>query len=896
MFIQYINKVNNEQNNEEMTTNTVENQTINSSINVNPAVINPVVVVNPSIANPSIANPSNANPSIANSSISNPSISNPSIVNPIKNVIQNNRKRRALPSSSTSSLSSKRNCDYQKVTYIMKGNHVEICFDVERKNITEISPPSNFTEKVYEEARKMLPCKIIHGLKVQFENPENDIKEWYVSHRALEFEDDVMDKISPVLAEKISNYSEMGSGWKMVKILQFCFKIIKISAIPYLSGNNYIKSPERLEKSKSTINVKNYDNLCFIYSILAVQKYSSIIQHRERVSNYIPFLSTINFSSDEMPMKIKSIPNFERRNPQISINVLKYNNDVDNDENEDYDNVEIVKNPYIDLIYRSRNENGEQIHLLLLEKGNKYHYLAVSNLYRLLNLRVSDNVRIQCQVWCHKCFHGFRYQTGYEKHLPMCMSNNKITTLYRMPKQKFCDFTDLSKTVSPPYIVYADFESVLIPTTIHEHMHMPASAGLLLLGPNDSMSYQEFIGPQCIFNFLLALESITKTKVTTWYERSTVPMIPLTNQQKQDFDNATECYLCHNESEKYVRDHCHISGQFLGAACNKCNISRQIRWTLPVFFHNLKGYDMHHILKHAINNFSKYSLSIIPQTKEKFSTLSINMKTDRGKAISIKFLDSLQFLPASLKTLASNLQEHPITKTQFPSDIINGKGVFPYTYAKTFEQLENTKQLPPKWNDITDAEYNEAKGVWTRYGCTNLLEYMLIYMKLDIYLLADVFQQFRKQVQEEDGLEAANFISLPALSWTTAIRSCPSKVELIQDPEMYFFFQSGIRGGMTFVNKHRVTADVNTNLLYVDINNLYGWALSQPLPYGNFKWVTEESELNALIEKLPFMDTENEENGLVFEVDLTIPPEEHDKLDQLPLAPINQCPPGNKVK
>ena len=101
---------------------------------------------------------------------------------------------------------------------------------------------------------------------------------------------------------------------------------------------------------------------------------------------------------------------------------------------------------------------------------------------------------------------------------------------------------------------------------------------------------------------------------------------------------------------------------------------------------------------------------------------------------------------------------------------------------------------------------------------------------------------------------------------------------------------------MTFVNKHRVIADEETSLFYIDVNNLYGWALSQSLPYKDFKWIVDDGELKREIEILPNRDTENEETGLLFEVDLSIPSEIHDKLDQLPIAPINQCPPGSKIK
>ena len=194
-------------------------------------------------------------------------------------------------------------------------------------------------------------------------------------------------------------------------------------------------------------------------------------------------------------------------------------------------------------------------------------------------------------------------------------------------------------------------------------------------------------------------------------------MLSLSSLQWANFKKATKCYLCKKTEDKYVRDHCHITGLYLGAACNKCNMSRQIRSTLPVFFHNLKGYDLHHILKYAINKFSSWNLSVIPQTVEKFLTLSAYIKSDNKKTVTIKFLDSYQFLSALLKTLASNLQDYPLTKTAFNINIIKGKGVFPYTIAKCFEDMVTISELPSKWDNITDEEYEDAKEVWTQYQC-----------------------------------------------------------------------------------------------------------------------------------------------------------------------------------
>jgi len=123
--------------------------------------------------------------------------------------------------------------------------------------------------------------------------------------------------------------------------------------------------------------------------------------------------------------------------------------------------------------------------------------------------------------------------------------------------------------------------------------------------------------------------------------------------------------------------------------------------------------------------------------------------------------------------------------------------------------------------------------------------------------LADVFENFRTLANNEDGLEPLNFFSIPGLSWASALKSMNHSLELIQDPNMFHYFESGIRGGMTFVNKHYTRKTATDDMLYIDVNNLYSWALSQLLPCRDFKWISDENMLNKLIMEIPQMDCKN---------------------------------------
>ena len=130
----------------------------------------------------------------------------------------------------------------------------------------------------------------------------------------------------------------------------------------------------------------------------------------------------------------------------------------------------------------------------------------------------------------------------------------------------------------------------------------------------------------------------------------------------------------------------------------------------------------------------------------------------------------------------------------------------------SFEILEAVSdELPPydkffdfitQKVDITQAQYETASQVYRNCGCHSLKDYMLRYLKLDIYLLADVFESFRETAIVEDMIDPLHYYSIPGVSWDSALKSMPRPLELLSDHTMYNFFESGIRGGMTFDNAH----------------------------------------------------------------------------------------------
>ena len=252
--------------------------------------------------------------------------------------------------------------------------------------------------------------------------------------------------------------------------------------------------------------------------------------------------------------------------------------------------------------------------------------------------------------------------------------------------------------------------------------------------------------------------------------------------------------------------------------------------------------------------------------------------------------------------------------------MLTRKGVYPYSYMDSFEKFKETS-LPPKeafFNDlskkgISDEDFEFVHQLWTTFKLKNLGELHDLYMETDTLLLADVFENYRQVIHKNYGLDPVHFYTAPALSWSAGLKFTKVKLEIPLDIDMHIFFDLGLRGGISMVieqfalanNKHMKDLFdpevLQSFIQLVDANNLYGWAMSQMLPTGGFKWVNLKKGLltSGVFESMDRHRTMNEWTemiinlneedsiGYMFQVDLEYPEnlradETH---DNFPLAP-----------
>ena len=130
------------------------------------------------------------------------------------------------------------------------------------------------------------------------------------------------------------------------------------------------------------------------------------------------------------------------------------------------------------------------------------------------------------------------------------------------------------------------------------------------------------------------------------------------------------------------------------------------------------------------------------------------------------------------------------------------------------------------------------------------------YLKKDVLQLADVFEKFIETCLKIFKLDPCHYFSSPGFSWDAMLKMTGVKLEKIFDIDMYLFIEKGLRGGISYIakiyseanNKYMKNYDPTKllkQILYLDMNKLYGWALSRYLPYGGFKWLKNVDGLDV---------------------------------------------------
>jgi hypothetical protein len=430
----------------------------------------------------------------------------------------------------------------------------------------------------------------------------------------------------------------------------------------------------------------------------------------------------------------------------------------------------------------------------------------------------------------------------------------------RVPKSvrhKYIKFSKWETRLKAPFVVYADIEALLATMGQDEdafQVHKPVCWVYKIVCEYGKHAMQigaegkplgetrSYCGKGAMHSFLKSLGKDLDTIERIIHEPP-ADMLPLKDEEILAHNQATDCFICgkpfsgsltsSGREQTRVRDHDHFSGNYRGAAHNSCNLrytthkgskdgEEGFSYRLPVVIHNLKGYDGFHVLR-GLKGFKELyeaNIEVIAQTLDRFTSFSID---------KLRFIDSMAFLKSSLDSMVSERKGGTLEqkKAKFPrthKEFVNGmdgmneeeyfdlflkKGIYPYEYMRDKWTLDE-EELPSRdkfWsvlNDrgISEEDYEHAQTCWTAMGCKNLRDYTLGYCKLDVMLLADIFEGLRDKCLDFRtgyGLDPIHFITAPSLSWAAMLlfnHKNDIVIENMTDIDMLVMVKGAIRGGM----------------------------------------------------------------------------------------------------
>ena len=625
----------------------------------------------------------------------------------------------------------------------MEGYDARSFLDSARENITSVLRNNRRTKvklilKCYMEKTSILGEIVIQpfhsNIEVNFDG--TDEEELYIT-------------MTEKIIEKIATLQQAtGSGWRLHSIIRLELHTVRYNP---LRGETWVPLPKELANKKAIINPKNEDNKCFLWCVL--RALNPCEKNPQRIDKKLKEKeNTLNMDGIEYPVSLKDLNKFENQNPTISITVFGY------------------KEKGVHPLRNSDNMDSEhKIRLMLIEKDGVQHYCLVKNLSRLLASQVSKHNGEK--YFCDRCLNPFWCEQSLNKHLEYC-SNHEAVKIEMPKKDDILKFKNYYKGERVPFIIYADMESLIKPIQSCEpnprgsytkkyQKHEPISYSYYIKCFDDNVFSQEpktYTGLGAMQKFVESLEEDIKIIAN-------IPEVDMIfgKEKTERFNEETKCWICKGElNNDKVRDHCHFTGRYRGAAHNSCNLKYKKPNFTPVVFHNLSGYDSHLFIKNL--GFTAGNIDCIPNNEERYISFTKNIEVGsytnskgetKPKYHKIRFIDSFKFMAASLDSLVNNLPEDAFNnlKKYYTGDklsLVKRKGVYPYEYMDTLERLKETK-LPPKEafysklnnEDISDEDYAHAQKVWRMFKMEHFKDYHNLYNETDVLLLGDVFESFR---------------------------------------------------------------------------------------------------------------------------------------------------------
>jgi hypothetical protein len=616
------------------------------------------------------------------------------------------------------------------------------------------------------------------------------------------------------MESRLEDFSENGSGWTLSEITAIDLNYISLKSI-----RGGCEGQFKLKKRRGILTIHNTDDLCLIYCILAKFHRNSLpVSARSNPTSYMHYLKEFNLKNINFPISIDEIDILEKQNSQMffKVNVfMEHDKDVFLHRGYEPDESDQLHFTVVNVLLSEVSLNGKTF----------YHYSLIEDENRFFSQVYRNEKGVKCygsSITCDKCFAKFFSKSKLENHNKMCKRQNYACE----PVLEFKKTGEKLKFEKPwlqyPHLFtgFVDFESVLVKNiesiekcldcvvknietcehsfTTTTHRHKAVNYCLIFVDRFKNVVFEKcYTGEDAAENFVTTLCSLEEDfRIAS----SKNELMIFGEEERKIFNSSNFCHICKHPFKNLhfkVRDHCHQTGRFIGAAHNSCNLNRKEKALVKIFAHNFSGYDSHLIVE-QLHLKCVRDVSVIPKSAEKFMCIEINKM--------FTLCDSMLFLTGSLDALSKSLpSDHEysllhqssinqeIAKRRTDASILFKKWKFPYEFAQSVEDLEHCREFPSKnsfYNSLTsenisDCDYLESKKIFTDLKCYNLKQYMEFYCMIDVFLLAEVFTKFREETIANFEIDPCNFISLPGMALQCFMKFSNVELEYIYNGKIF---------------------------------------------------------------------------------------------------------------
>ena len=443
---------------------------------------------------------------------------------------------------------------------------------------------------------------------------------------------------------------------------------IHFNKIDLRSGASFIDTfIDWLKHKKATINPQNIDDVyCFMYAIDIAMYHSEFGKNPGRISQNLRLHTDIfNWHDINFPASYEDYATFERLNSEVALNILYVPFEEQNVCPEYISNCIFDKKDQI-ILLKISDDKGKW-HFLALpsvldEDGVKRPYKSLSRLMDGISSKSNND------FYYLGCFNSFRTETTLKNHVDLC-KNNKFAKI-ELPEEdsNFKRYKPSAKSLKMDTVIYADFESILVPYNTCDKEHetcekvnkqVPCGYSINVVSAYSKSSKQTYHrGDNALSAFCKEIRNLAYKFINIYKQ----PMIDLTELEIHEYENAEYCHICKKvfgEAKKHrkVRDHDHYTGTFRGAAHSICNLRYSTQKDISVFFHDGTNYDFNLVINQLAKKF-RLELHFIPLNGEKFMSFSIpirkkveaNSKNTKKMLLTsnLKFIDSERHMNESL--------------------------------------------------------------------------------------------------------------------------------------------------------------------------------------------------------------------------------------------------------